>query len=54
MGRAFEDEVKYHLTLSAAPDYTAKGDATIFFKINAKRALPIPEKLAASGNVGAK
>jgi len=50
---SFEQQVKQHIWLSAAPDYTAKGDAANFFRINRQRALPVLEKLANDGDKGA-
>ncbi len=47
---AFERQVHDHLRLFSAPDYTAKGDAVNFFKINHRKAIPILEQLAARNN----
>ena len=43
----FMQQVNYHLRLLQAPDYTAKGDAVNFFKINHRKAIPILEQMAA-------
>jgi hypothetical protein len=48
----FEKQVQHHLRLLAAPDYTAKGDAVNFFKINHRKALPVLERMAARPNSG--
>lgn len=50
MSQSFEEQVKHHLWLYNAPDYTAKGDAVNFFKFNAKQAIPILEKMMENNN----
>jgi hypothetical protein len=47
---AFERKVKRHLDLLAVPDYTAKGDAANFFRINAQKAIPVLERMNPNGN----
>lgn len=42
--------VAHHVQLYSAPDYTAKGDAAVFFQRNAARALPVLEEMAATSD----
>jgi hypothetical protein len=42
--------VAYHVQLYSVPDYTAKGDAVVFFQHNAARALPVLEEMVSTGD----
>jgi hypothetical protein len=52
--KRFEALVLSHVSLFEAPDYTAKGDAVVFIRNNARRARPILQRLAAEGSAAAK